>query len=112
MMLYGQMTQLSIQITQFQHSFLATQTRCYARSSTTTTTSSSSSISSRANNSTDVSIIANHPTNSTNLYFIKFTDDTTADGSLVLNGGGIDPTDDPNSKVEILGKEYTVVTER
>ena len=80
------------------------------RSSTTTTTSSSSSSSHPgANNSTDVSIIANHPTNSTNLYFIKFTDDTTA-GMVhwYSNGGGIDPTDDPNSKVEILGKEYTV----
>ncbi len=79
--------------------------------STTTTTTSSSSSSSHpgANNSTDISIIANHPTNSTNLYFIKFTDDTTA-GMVhwYSNGGGIDPTDDPNSKVEILGKEYTV----
>ena len=56
-----------------------------------------------------MSIIANHPTNSTNPYFIQFTDDTTA-GMVhwFSNGGGIDPTDDPNSKVEILGKEYTV----
>ncbi len=79
--------------------------------STTSTTTSSSNSSSHpgANNSTDLSIIANHPTNSTNLYFIKFTDDTTA-GMVhwYSNGGGIDPTDDPNSKVEILGKEYTV----
>ncbi len=76
---------------------------------TTTTSSSSSSTHPGANNSTDVSIIANHPTNSTNPYFIQFTDDTTA-GMVhwFSNGGGIDPTDDPNSKVEILGKEYTV----
>ena len=80
------------------------------RPSTTTTSSSSSSSSHPgANNSTDVSIVANHPTNSTNQYFIKFTDDTTA-GMVhwYSNGGGIDPTDDPNSKVEILGKEYTI----
>lgn len=79
--------------------------------STTATTSSSSSTSTHpgANNSTDVSIIANHPTNSSHPYFIKFTDDTTA-GMIhwYSNGGGIDPTDDPNSKVEILGKEYTI----
>ncbi len=61
------------------------------------------------NNSTDMSIIANHPTITSNPYFIKFTDDTTA-GMIhwYSNGGGTDPTDDPNSKVEILGKEYTI----
>ena len=79
--------------------------------STTATTSSISSTPTHpgANNSTDVSIIANHPTNSSHPYFIKFTDDTTA-GMIhwYSNGGGIDPTDDPNSKVEILGKEYTI----
>ena len=80
-----------------------------ATTTTTTTSSSSSSTHPGVNNSTDVSIIANHPTNSTNPYFIQFTDDTTA-GMVhwFSNGGGIDPTDDPNSKVEILGKEYTV----
>jgi len=79
--------------------------------STTATTTSSSSTSTHpgANNSTDVSIIANHPTNSSHPYFIKFTDDTTA-GMIhwYSNGGGTDLTDDPNSKVEILGKEYTI----
>ena len=79
--------------------------------STTATTTSSSSTSTHpgANNSTDISIIANHPTNSSHPYFIKFTDDTTA-GMIhwYSNGGGTDLTDDPNSKVEILGKEYTI----
>ena len=61
------------------------------------------------NNSDDVSIVANHPSASGNPYFIRFTDDTTA-GMVhwFSNGGGIDPSADPNSKVEILGKEYTI----
>ncbi|MDC3075823.1 hypothetical protein OA328_00935 [Paracoccaceae bacterium] len=75
----------------------------------TTTSSSSTSTHPGANNSTDVSIIANHPKNSSHPHFIKFIDDTTA-GMIhwFSNGGGIDPTDDPNSKVEILGKECTI----
>ena len=61
------------------------------------------------NNSDDVSIVANHPSASGNPSFIRFTNDTTA-GMVhwFSNGGGIDPSADPDSKVEILGKEYTV----
>ena len=74
-----------------------------------TTSSSSTSTHPGANNSTDVSIIANHPKNSSYPYFIKFTDDTAA-GMIhwFSNGGGIGPIDDPNSKAEILGKECTI----
>jgi len=63
------------------------------------------------NNSDDVSIVAAVPSGSVGIpyYWIRFTDDTSA-GMVhwFSNGGGIDPSADPNSKVEILGKEYTI----
>ena len=61
------------------------------------------------NNSDDVSVVGRHPSVTGNPSFIRFTNDTTA-GMVhwFSNGGGIDPSADPNSKVEILGKTYTV----
>ena len=63
------------------------------------------------NNSDDVSIVAAVPSGSVGIpyYWIRFTDDTSA-GMVhwFSNGGGIDPSADPNSKVEISGKEYTI----
>ena len=60
------------------------------------------------NNSNDVSIIANHD-NASHDYFVQFTDDTSS-GMVrpYTAGGGVDPTLDPNSKIEIMGREYTV----